>query len=126
MPGSQFFMLLIFKGAEVELLGASQESSELRQELAEEGGGEACRRIGGVAGEIGEAGVETGLIEIIETWQLLEFTGVVSVGEEAIEGAEEAGDGLGSSVPVKAILQILSFVLFFFRVDICVEILAGM
>ena len=34
------------------------------------------------------------------------------MGEEAIEGAEVAGDGLGSSVPVKAILQILSFVLF--------------
>ena len=58
-------MLLILKGAEVELLGASQESSELRQELAEEGGVEACRRIGGVAGEIGEAGVETGLIKIM-------------------------------------------------------------
>ena len=56
----------------------------------------------------------------------LELTGVVLVGEEAIEGAEVAGDGLGFSVPVKAILQILSFVLFFFRVDICVEILAGM
>ena len=126
MPDSQFFMLLIFKGAEVELLGASQESSELRQELAEEEGGEACLQIGEVAGEIGEAGVETGLIEIILTWQLLEFTGVVLVGEEAIEGAEVAGDALGSSVPVKAILQILSFVLFFFRVDICVEILAGM
>ena len=73
MPGSQFFMLLIFKGAEVELPGASQESSELRQELAAEEGVEACRRIGGVAGEIGEAGVETGLIEIIETKQLLEL-----------------------------------------------------
>ena len=46
--------------------------------------------------------------------------------EEAIEGAEVVGDALGSSVPVKTILQILSFVLFFFRVDICVEILAGM
>ena len=51
---------------------------------------------------------------------------MVLAGEEAIEGAEAAGDGLGFSVPVKAILQILSFVLFFFRVDICVEILAGM
>ena len=61
-------MLLILKGAEVELLGASQESSELRQELAEEGGGEACRRTGGVAGEIGEAGVETGLIEILSKY----------------------------------------------------------
>ena len=60
-------MLLTFKGAEVELLGASQESSELRQELVEEGGGEACRRIEAVAGEIGEAGVETGLTVIIET-----------------------------------------------------------
>ena len=60
-------MLLILKGAEVELPGASQESLELRQELAEEGGGEACRRIGAVAGEIGEAGVETGLTVIIET-----------------------------------------------------------
>ena len=56
---------MINKGAEVELQGASQESSELRQELAEEGGGEACRRTGGVAGEIGEAGVETGLIKIM-------------------------------------------------------------
>ena len=60
-------MLLTFKGAEVELQGASQESSELRQELVEEGGGEACRRTGGVAGGIGEAGVETGLTVIIET-----------------------------------------------------------
>ena len=50
--------------------------------------------------------------EILEIWHVLEFTGVVLVGEEAIEGAEVAGDGLGSSVPVKAILQILSFVLF--------------
>ena len=57
-------------------------------------------------------------------WNYL--TGVVLVAEEAIEGAEEAGDGLGFTVPVKTILQILSFVLFFFRVDICVEILAGM
>ena len=48
------------------------------------------------------------------------------MGEEAIEGAEVAGDGLGFSVPVKAILQILSSVLFFFRAEICVEILAGM
>ena len=60
-------MLLTYKGAEVELPGASQESSELRQELVEEGGGEACRRIGEVAGGIGEAGVETGLTVIIET-----------------------------------------------------------
>ena len=58
-------MLLTYKGAEVELPGASQESSEPRQELAEEGGGEACRRIGAVAGEIGEAGVETGLTLIL-------------------------------------------------------------
>ena len=56
-------MLLTYKGAEVELPGASQESSELRQELVEEEGGEACRRIGAVAGEIGEAGVETGWIQ---------------------------------------------------------------
>ena len=60
-------MLLIYKGAEVELPGASQESSELKQELVEEGGVEACLRIGAVAGEIGEAGVETGLTVIIET-----------------------------------------------------------
>ena len=62
-------MLLILKGAEVELPGASQESSELRQELEEEGGGEACRRIGVVAGEIGEAGGETGegLVEEVGT-----------------------------------------------------------
>ena len=52
-------MLLTYKGAEVELPGASQESSELRQELAEEEGGEACRRTGAVVGEIGEAGVVT-------------------------------------------------------------------
>ena len=51
---------------------------------------------------------------------------MVLEGEEAIEGAEVAGDALESSLLVEAILQILSFVLFFFRADICVEKLAGM
>ena len=37
------------------------------------------------------------------------------MGEEAIEGVEADGDGLGFSVPVKAILQTLSFDLFFLQ-----------
>ena len=47
------------------------------------------------------------------------------MGEEAIEGAEAAGDALGSSVPVKAILQIV-FCPFFLESRYLVEILAGM